>query len=150
MLKLDHDPANYECHTDIKVIFRDIDAFGHVNNAVYFTYLENSRVEYIQGMGLAIDKASDYDFILAHVELDYLRPLVFPDTVAVHTRVSHLGGKSFEFEYLLVSGKNGEPVAFGKSVQVCFDFETQKPVAIPEKLRGLMEKARTSREMPAL
>ena len=79
----------------IAIRYRDIDMQQHVNNAVYFTYLETARVSYLrQVMGWNGDWLA-VGMILAHAEMDYRMPLVLGDDAHVHVRVARLGDKSF-------------------------------------------------------
>lgn len=121
----------------ITVEFRDIDALGHVNNAVYLSYFEQARISYclklINGTGL-----HDLTFILAEANVTYLRPVFFGDQIEVGVRVSEIGTKSFVIEYG-VRNQHGEIVARGRTVQVWFDYNTRRSVPVPDKLRRNVE-----------
>src|SRR4029079_17215774 len=73
-----------------RVRFRDCDLMGHVNNAVYSTYLEEARIEVLGGLA---------DFILARVEIDFRSEIRAGEEVEVRTRCSRVGTKSFELEH---------------------------------------------------
>ena len=106
------------------VRFRDCDAMGHVNNAVYSTYLEQARI------GILGDLEP---FILARVEIDFRAELRMGEEVEVRTRCSRIGTKSFDLEHVIAAG--GRVVAEAKSVLVSYDYERGESVPIPDDLR---------------
>lgn len=113
----------------IQVRFRDLDALGHVNNAVYLTYLEVARAAYFSR--LRQDWLEKGHFILARAEVDFKRPIHLEDQVEVGVRVVRLGRSSFDMEYLVLA--NGEEAARGKTVQVW--LEGGRPAPLPEAIR---------------
>ena len=117
------------------VRFRDLDGMGHVNNAVFLTYMESARSAFLLEHGL-IASLADLRVILARVEIDFRSQLEFGETVDVEVRPAKLGTKSFELEYELRAGDR--VVANATSVQVGFDYETGETIAIPERWRKLL------------
>ena len=113
-------------HRD-RVRFRDCDAMGHVNNAVFSTYLEESRI------GVLGDLT---DFILARVEIDFRSELRMGEEVEVRTRCSRIGTKSFDLEHVISAGDR--VVAEAKSVLVSYDYELGTSVPVPDGLRELL------------
>jgi acyl-CoA thioester hydrolase len=113
----------------VQVRFRDLDALGHVNNAVYLTYFEVARVAYFRR--LKEDWLERGHFILARAEVDFLRPIHLEDPVAVGVRVVRLGRSSFEMEYRVEA--RGEEAARGRTVQVW--LEGGRPAPLPEAIR---------------
>src|SRR6476659_3330480 len=112
--------AEYRLTVTMPVRFRDLDALGHVNNAVYLTYLEEARVEYLRRV-LGQTKPSDYAVVVARVEIDYKSAATMDDDLAVGARVSRVGGASFEMDYKVVDAKTGRLVAQAKTVMVGYD-----------------------------
>ena len=108
-----------------RVRFRDCDAMGHVNNAVYSTYLEEARI------GVLGDLIS---FILARVEIDFRAELRMGEEVEVRTRCSRIGTKSFDLEHVIAAGDR--VVAEAKSVLVSYDYERGESVPVPDDLRA--------------
>ena len=106
------------------VRFRDCDAMGHVNNAVYSTYLEEARIGVLGDL---------IDFILARVEIDFRSELRAAEEVEVRTRCSRVGRKSFDLEHVITA--DGRVVAEAKSVVVSYDYERGESVPVPEELR---------------
>lgn len=84
--------------TDITVRFRDIDSMGHVNNAVFLTYFEEGRKDFLESV-LEVVNPEDYPFILAHISCDFLRPVKLGDRVSLQTWIGEIGEKSFRFKY---------------------------------------------------
>ena len=120
-----------EFTTDIQVRFRDIDAYGHVNNAVYVTYLEQARVEYLRSvLGVGI---GELDIVLASLSVDYREPLTDAESVEVAIDVPELGHSSVPMEYEIRTDDG--VVAVAESVQVTYDFETDSSKPIPERWR---------------
>ncbi len=114
----------------IELRFRDIDMLGHVNNAVYITFLETARMVYMRQLGTWVNRPV---ILLAHTEIDYLRPIVLGERVDVLLRVSRVGKKSFDLEYEVRA--NGELSAKAKTVQVWFDHVLQQSVLVPIEAR---------------
>jgi acyl-CoA thioester hydrolase len=114
-----------------RVRFRDCDAMGHVNNAVYSTYLEESRIGVLGDL---------IDFILARVEIDFRSELRMGEKVEVRTRCSRIGTKSFDLEHV-ISTSGGRVVAEAKSVLVSYDYARNVSVAVPDELRERLSAA---------
>jgi acyl-CoA thioester hydrolase len=118
----------------VEVRWRDLDALSHVNNAVYFTYLEQARVGYLQELGLLPDTPWGIGFILAEAHCRFKSPLTLSERVTVRIRVSEVGRSSFTFEYR-VEGEDGRLAAEAQTTQVCYDYDDRHPVTIPDEWR---------------
>lgn len=119
----------------------DQDALGHVNNTVYFRWCESARVAYLQKLGLADWLAPTVlGPILAKIECNYRRQLHFPDSVHVGSRVTKLGNTSLVMEHSIVSDQQNAIVAESSSVIVVFNYQSQRPAAIPAEVRSAIEK----------
>jgi acyl-CoA thioester hydrolase len=125
----------------LTVRFVDCDPMGHVNNAVYLTYLEETRFAHWRaewGFGTS-DPAPDIPgVILARVEIDYRAQARYGDVLDIRMRVTSLGRSSFTYEYDITDSR-GTLVATAKSVMVMFDYRTQKPVPIPAAIRTILQ-----------
>ncbi|WP_423744443.1 thioesterase family protein (plasmid) [Haladaptatus sp. SPP-AMP-3] len=116
--------------TAIEVRYRDLDTMGHVNNAVYATYLEQARIAYFRDvLGVPSDEING---VIAHLELDYHRSITGGDDVTVGVRVADIGTTSIMMEHEIRAGD--EVAATGETVQVVFD-ESGDPTEIPPELR---------------
>jgi acyl-CoA thioester hydrolase len=121
----------------VKIRFRDLDAFGHVNNAVYFTYMEMARVEYFLQLGLVRpDEFPSPFFIVAEAACQFKAPLQLGTPLIVQVRVSRLGHSSFDMEYCFVDESGGAVLATGRTVQVTFDYTANRSVPLPEEWRA--------------
>ena len=107
-----------------RVRFSDRDAIGHVNNAVYSTYLEEARIGVLGGLA---------DFILARVEIDFRAELREAGEVEVRTRLERMGTKSFDLRHEIHAG--GRLVADARSVLVSYDYARSESVRVPDELR---------------
>ncbi len=110
----------------IDVRFADLDALGHVNHAVFVTYLEHARTRWWGGY-LAGRSFQEEGFLIARVELDYRKPILLGDDVRVEVRCPHVGHTSFTLAYRVIRTKDEVVLAEGQTVQVMMDFATQRP-----------------------
>lgn len=131
---LDH----FKFKTHIEMRFADFDLMGHVNNAVYFTYLEIGRTKYWE-------KAIQWDWkktgiVIGQASIDYIQPIFINDQICMYIRTSRIGSSSFDLEYHLVKTVNGEEITCskGKTVCVAFDYQNKRPIPIPEHERNKM------------
>lgn len=135
--------VGYPIEILIPVRFRDIDGMGHVNNAVFSTYLELAREAYWRRLlGLAegssfslADYRSSTGFILARMEIDFRAQIPPSASVRVGIRCPRLGGKSWEFEYQIESASADVVYARARSVQVAYDYRGQSSIPLPDELR---------------
>jgi len=126
----------------LEVRFRDCDPMGHANNAVYLTYLEQTRFSHwrsLWGFGTPQLPPGRPGVILARAECDYKRPAKYGDTLEIRMTVANLGRTSFQYEYEIVD-QEGKTVLTAKTVQVMYDYATEKPVPIPDDIRALLTK----------
>jgi acyl-CoA thioester hydrolase len=117
------------------VRFRDLDALGHVNNAVFLTYMESARTAWAMQQGL-MTGVDDLPLILARVEVDFRAPVELGETVEVTIRPGRVGTKSFDLEYELRA--DGRVVAEGRSVLVGYDYAASESIPIPDEWRKLL------------
>ena len=122
--------------TQIPIRFADLDAYGHVNNAVYLTYLEIARVklfdEYCENF-----LANKLMFLVVRVECDFKRPIELNDPLHISVTTEKLKHSSFVLSYHFHDG-NDLTYANAETVMVCFDPQLGKPVAIPSEMREIL------------
>lgn len=117
--------------TEIDVRFADLDPRGHVNNAAYSTFLEETRARYVDDVvGTTL---VDIDMVLAHLEIDFERPIEHGDTVEVALDVSSMGRTSVPMAYEVSA--DGERAASAATVQVIVDPESGRARELPEAMR---------------
>jgi acyl-CoA thioester hydrolase len=131
-------PAGFTVTHRLHPRFRDTDAMGHLNNAVYVTYLEVARQEYWR----RLDHVADYGqvpFILAHVTIDFRSEALVSEVLAASIRCEWIGEKSFAFTYEIRERASGRLVIEATSIQVCYDYRLKKSIPMPESLRRKLE-----------
>jgi acyl-CoA thioester hydrolase len=129
------DPVSFRFSVSLEVRWSDCDSFGHVNNAVYLTYLEQARLAYWR------EVLPDIPFpgmIIARIEIDY-RAQAFPgDRLDVRAAVVSFGRTSFRTDYEIVRA-DGTVAARATSTQVFFDYATNRPAPIDPRVRERVE-----------
>ena len=123
---------------EIEVRFRDCDPMGHVNNAVYLSYLESARFAWWR-RALGPSGLTDHGFIVARVEIDYRKAALPGERLLVRLRVDSLGRSSFAIAYEILNTRTREVVAEARSVQVAYDYALGKSVPLSEDLRAKLE-----------
>jgi acyl-CoA thioester hydrolase len=119
--------------TTVEIRFADIDAMGHVNNAVYFSYFEQARMAYFKERVARIWDWNEDGVIVARNEIDYVFPVFLNDRMVIRLWVEHVGSKSFTVCYRVVVGER--LCATGKSVLVCFNHKNKATQVLPEAWR---------------
>lgn len=123
---------------DLSPRFRDTDAMGHINNAVYVTYLEVARQEYWK----RLSDVQDYrrvPFILANVAIDFRSEALVNELLEIATRCEWIGTRSFAFAYEIREKASRRLVVEATTVQVCYDYDARRSVTMPAELRRQIE-----------
>ena len=132
--------ADFPAIITLPVQWGDQDAFGHVNNVVYFRWYESARIAYFEQSGMdALLERQQLGPILARIACDYHRQLNFPDTIRVGARITRLGSKSITMEHAVFSQAQSALIARSDSVIVIFHYGEQKSCAIPADVRTQIE-----------
>jgi acyl-CoA thioester hydrolase len=128
----------YKC----EVRFRDVDGLGHVNNAVYHSFLEQARCHLFAQIDLfdPKDGITDLPLILARTEIDYCRPAFYPDVLVVETYISKIGNKSFTMEYEVVDQTSDKTVVKASAVLVWYDHESDQSQLIPANVKQRLQR----------
>jgi acyl-CoA thioester hydrolase len=114
----------------IQIRYIDIDMQQHVNNAVYLSYIEQGRVEYLNKLFPENDFQKN-GLIIARTEIDYYDPIFLNEEIYCYTRISKIGTKSFVFENVLSS--NSAIKCFAQSIMVCFDYTQNTTIPVPDE-----------------
>lgn len=125
----------------LEVRFRDCDPLGHVNNAVYLTYLEQARFAHWRDVwGFDLEGLPDDapGVILARAEVDYRRPARYGDRLEVRISLDRIGRSSFTYIYEVVD-QNGATVAEAKTVQVMYDYAAGRPVPLSDEMKARLQ-----------
>ena len=126
---------SFEFTTPIEIRFADLDAYGHVNNALFFTSLETARIKLFQ-QHFGTFLGSKLMFLVVRAECDYRLPIEMNDPLQVTVRTDRVRHSSFDFSYQMHDGA-GKIFAEAKTVMVCYDPKTKKPVAIPPEIKAV-------------
>jgi len=123
---------------DVQMRFRDLDAMGHVNNAVYLSYCELARTQFY--LKHAFKKSlREIDFILARAEIDFVSAAEWGDQIVVSVWPSEIGTTSFTLKYEISDKKSGRLIAKSSSVLVSYDYQKKETKPIPPEFRKLLE-----------
>ncbi len=133
---MDDPLAGFPIVIEIPVQWGDQDAFRHVNNTVYLRWFESSRIAYTTRIGLwrGVDSQM-LGPILASTKIDYRRPLTFPDTAKIGTKVVKIGRTSLSLEHRVVGQASRTLAAEGVAVVVFYDYNKAEPCPIPDEIR---------------
>lgn len=123
--------------TRLDVRFRDLDAFGHVNNAVTTSFVEHGRITYFRDV-LAVDPVGLMPLILANLRIDYTAPAFFGETIEIDTRVDWIGRSSLGMTHRLAAHSDGHEVARADAVLVAYDYGAAKPMPVPKDWRSTL------------
>jgi len=144
--------TNHPYEISLEVAFRDIDAMGHVNNAVFFAYYEMVRIKYLgeimEHSGLMGTELLDLPLILVEANCIYKSPALLTEMIYVGTGISRFGNKSFDMLYR-VQGEDGRLIAYGKTVQVMYDYISRSAFPIPDSLRDYVARYQGTWQPPA-
>lgn len=116
-----------------RVAWGDMDAFGHVNNVMFYRYLESARIAYLEHLQVFDDSSMT---VLASSSCQYLKPVFFPDTLHIGARVSKLGNTSCVMTYAVYSTQQQAVVATGEAVVVRLNKAGTQKLAISDELRA--------------
>ena len=121
----------------------DMDAMGHVNNTVYFRYMEQARISWFAALLPRGEAWQSTGIVIANASCNYKRPITYPGTVEVKLHVGALGGSSVPTYYELRVDADPVPYADGAAVVVFVNMKTQKSARIPDAIRERLLEART-------
>ena len=121
----------------------DNDAYGHVNNVVYYSFFDTAVNRYLIDRGVLHIDTSPVIGLVVETACRYHQPLRYPDDVEVGIRVAHLGTSSVRYELGIFRPGEGLASADGHFIHVYVDRDTRKPVPLPDDLRAVLEELRT-------
>jgi acyl-CoA thioester hydrolase len=123
--------------TLLKVRSYELDAYGHVNHAVFLNYFEQARVEFLEQQQLSFGSLWDdgYIFVIVRAEVDYLHPLLMFDEIEIHTEITGIGNTSVTLSQDTHKLPGETLVCRGKFVAVFLDKKSRKPVSVPDRFR---------------
>ena len=144
--------TNFPYESSLEVAFRDIDAMGHVNNAVFFAYFETVRIKYLGEImdrsGLMGTELLDLPLILVEAGCTYKSPALLSEVLHIGTGISRWGTKSFDMLYR-IQGQDGRLVAYGRTIQVMYDYVSRSAFSIPADVRNYVDTYQAGWQPPA-
>lgn len=115
------------------IAWGDMDALGHVNNARYFDYFQQARIDWLHTLNLNLTENEGP--VVIHVACTYLKPIIYPATLTLHTKAHSLGRSSFCLDHDVF--QNEVLMAQGVSKIVWVDYVKNKSIRLPEVILGL-------------
>ena len=122
----------------------DMDAMGHVNNTVYFRFMEQARISWFNALVPERDAWQSMGIVIVNASCNYKRPITYPGTVEIRLFVGEPGGSSVPTFYELRVDDDAVPYADGAAVVVFVDMKAQKPVRIPDDMRARLLNAKAA------
>lgn len=116
----------------------DMDAYGHVNNMVFYSYIDTAVTEYLVRVGGHDKETSPAIGLVVESGCKYFKPLAFPGIVDCGVRVAKLGRSSVRYEVGMFAADDAEPAALGFFVHVFVDRESMRPTDMPPNIRGAL------------
>jgi acyl-CoA thioester hydrolase len=121
----------------IAIRWGDMDAMGHVNNTVYFRYMEQARIGWFEALVPRDEAWKATGIVIANASCNFKRPINYPGTVEVKVLVGPPGGSSVPTFYQLLVAD--DLYADGEATVVFIDVGTQRPMRIPQKIREALQ-----------
>ena len=117
------------------LIWRDMDVYGHINNAVYFRYFEDVRLALFENIGVSDFKRREHlGPILASTRCDFRAPLIYPGRIQIGTCIEDIKAKRFTMKYAVYSEQLDGLAAEGEGLVVYYDYAKGKSCEIPPVL----------------
>ena len=125
-------PNDYPFHHTAQTRWRDLDAFRHINNATFLSYIEDARITFFQRWGINL---KDKSLIVASVKIDYIKQLMHPTNIIIGQKVSRLGTKSFVISSVIFTEENNTAVCSSTITSVCYNFILKETVPLFKEIK---------------
>jgi acyl-CoA thioester hydrolase len=132
--------SGYRHFLPIQTRWADNDAYGHVNNVVYYSWFDTIVNEYLIAAGALDIERSPVIGLVVETRCSYFSELAFPQRVEAGLRVAHIGGASVRYEIGLFAAAADSASAQGHFIHVYVDRTSRKPVPLPAALRAALER----------
>ena len=120
-------------HHNIQTRWKDMDSFGHINNAVYLTYIEDARTTLFKRWNL---KSQNKSIIVASLKIDYFTQIKHPSKLIIGSKISRIGNSSFDIQSAIFIDGLKKPAALSLVICVCYDYENGQSVTVYDKIRN--------------
>jgi acyl-CoA thioester hydrolase len=132
--------VNFPVKLQLRIDWSELDYFGHVNNVSFFKYIQASRINYWDHIGLTQSHLeTKIGPILASCKCDFKQPLFFPGQITIFSRVDFIKNTSFGIFHRIID-ENGEIAADSQVIMVMFDFNLNQKITFPKDLKEKIEK----------
>lgn len=131
-------PETFKATLPVQIRFNDIDALGHINNNIYFSFFDLGKANYFEVIKPASVSWIEGMIVLAHIDVDFFSPIYYKEKIVVDTKITKLGDKSGVFLQQIRSVKNDEVKCRCESVFVTYDADTQSSMRIPDVWRSVI------------
>ena len=119
--------SNFTFQHSLKTRWRDLDAFRHVNNATFLSYIEDARILFFKRWDINLKEKS---LIVASVKIDYINQLEHPSNIIIGQKVSRIGTKSFDIQSAIFQENSEQLICSSIITSVCYDFINKKTVPL--------------------
>ena len=128
-----YNPDTFFNWLELEVRFRDLDPLRHVNNSVFNSYFEEARIQFI-GQIPEFDHSVQQgkSFVLVHISIDYIKPILYGETILVGSAMKELGNSSINGFQAIYAKETKELKAVAESTGVWFDLKKNRPIRLPE------------------
>ena len=125
--------SNFPFRHELKTRWKDMDSFGHANNAVFLTYIEDARITFFKRWNLSFEKKS---IIVASVKIDYINQIDHPSNLIIGQKISRIGNKSFDIESIIFNKDLSSYSAVAIVTCVCFDYTNNQSVSVYPEIKA--------------
>lgn len=133
MIHPDYQKDLFPHWVELPIRFRDLDPLNHVNNALFSTFYEEARIEFIRGVpSFSGQLDNGFSFVLANIEIDFVHPIEYPAKIIVGTGIKQLGNSSITSFQSIYTKDEKKLVSTAEASGVWFDIKNQKPARLPE------------------
>ena len=119
-------------HHNIQTRWKDMDSFGHINNAVYLTYIEDARTTLFKRWNL---NSQNKSVIVASLKIDYFTQIKHPSKLIIGSKISRIGNSSFDIQSAIFIDGLKKPAALSLVICVCYDYENGQSVTVYDEIR---------------
>ena len=120
-------------HHNIQTRWKDMDSFGHINNAVYLTYIEDARTTLFKRWNL---NSQNKSVIVASLKIDYFTQIKHPSKLIIGSKISRIGNTSFDIQSAIFIDGLKKPAALSLVICVCYDYESGQSVTVYDEIRN--------------
>ena len=120
-------------HHNIQTRWKDMDSFGHINNAVYLTYIEDARTTLFKRWNL---NSQNKSVIVASLKIDYFTQIKHPSKLIIGSKISRIGNSSFDIQSAIFIEGFKKPAALSLVICVCYDYENGQSVTVYDEIRN--------------